>query len=885
MPKIKGRLLYMILVALVLSATFTITAWIDEAEASSQIRAELDNGLTVILEEKHSSPVTAFQMWVKVGAADETAGEEGLAHVFEHMLFKGTAKREVGQIAREVDSAGGYINAYTSYDQTVYHLVVASRYASTALDIISDAVQNSTFDPVELAKELDVVKEEIRMGEDRPRRKLFKSLVGAAYKEHPYGRPVIGTMESVGSFTREGILKFFNKWYAPNNMTLVVVGDFDPDDMLNEIKSTFASFKKDDNLLRPLRTAEPVQREPAVTIDHQPIAQARMAIGFHIPDVRHKDTFAMDVLALILGQGASSRLYKRLKVDNELVSGLSATAMTPKDPGLFIVRATLDTKNIEETIKAISEELERLKEKGPSEEELKKGRLSLESDFIYERETMEGRASQLGYYETIIEDLNFERSYVNGVNRVNAKEIERVAKKYFTRNNMTISLLLPDEEMDQVEKRSLLKAAALKSAASHAVSVDKKADDVAVFTLPSGLRLLIKEDHTNPTVAIYATFPGGLRFESAAKNGLARFTASMLTRGTKNRTREELAREVEGMAASIGGFSGRNSWGVSGKFLSRDIYKGLDLLSDLLLNPTFPQVEIERHRNEVLAAIRREKDNLPGYAFKLLRKEHYKSHPYGMPLIGTTETVESFVREDLLGFLDNYARADRMIIAIVGDVDSDDIKTRVADLFIDFKGDSPILKGPASESAQDGIRKTGESVDKAQTNIAIAFPGVTVRDEDRFALSILAETLSGMGGRLFVELRDRKSLAYSLSAFSSLGVDPGIFGLYIGTSPGKRDVAVKGIFDELEKLRKDGITAEELERAKSALIGGYEIGLQEVSSRASDMAVNELLGLGHDYHSAYPEKLNAVTRKDVLRVAREYLKMDKYTISIVGPKD
>ncbi|MEE9613974.1 MAG: pitrilysin family protein, partial [Thermodesulfobacteriota bacterium] len=249
------------------------------------LKTKLDNGLTVILEEDHSAPVAAFQMWVRVGSADEKEKEAGIAHVFEHMLFKGTEKRGVGEIAKEVEGAGGYVNAYTSYDNTVYHLAVASRFFSAGLDIMSDAIRNSTFDPVELKKELQVVLEEIRMGEDNPGRKLYKTILETAYTTHPYKRHVIGSRETVEALTRDYILEFFGKWYVPNNMTLVVVGDFDGEEALAEIKESFKGFNKGSDPHTP-RPVEPPQTETRAVVSVESIAQTHMGMAFHIPELR-----------------------------------------------------------------------------------------------------------------------------------------------------------------------------------------------------------------------------------------------------------------------------------------------------------------------------------------------------------------------------------------------------------------------------------------------------------------------------------------------------------------------------------------------------------------------------------------------------------------------
>src|SRR3990167_5083569 len=249
-------------ITMALICFFLLTVSLSPADAQPRdvFKTKLDNGMTVILEEDHSARVVAVQMFVRVGSADETEKEAGIAHVFEHMLFKGTEKRKVGQIAGEVEAAGGYINAYTSYDNTVYHLAVASRYFDTGLDIISDAIQRSSFHPNELKKELEVVLEEIRMNEDNPGRTLYKNILSTAFTTHPYKRPVIGFTDTVKTFSREQILDFFKKWYIPNNMVLVVVGDFDKNKALDAIKNSFKGFKPDTEPHKP-RPAEPSQKE------------------------------------------------------------------------------------------------------------------------------------------------------------------------------------------------------------------------------------------------------------------------------------------------------------------------------------------------------------------------------------------------------------------------------------------------------------------------------------------------------------------------------------------------------------------------------------------------------------------------------------------------
>ncbi|MBI1911679.1 MAG: insulinase family protein [Deltaproteobacteria bacterium] len=854
------------------------------AEPGEVFKTKLENGLTVIIEEEHSAPVVSVQMWVKVGSADEQDKYAGISHVFEHMLFKGTEKRKVGQIANIIESVGGDINAYTSFDNTVYHLTVPSRYFGTGLDIISDAIQHSTFDAEELKKELDVVLEEIRMNEDNPGRNLYKSILGTAFTTHTYRRPVIGTMETVKTFTREDMVRTFKKWYIPNNMTLVIVGDVDKDQALAAIKKEFKNFEKkpDPHTKRPL---EPVQKELRTEQLTQQIKEAHLGMAFHIPDIKNNDTYAIDVLEVILSGGESSRIYKKLKIEDQIVNSIGAYGMSLRDPGLFFVTATLDTENTDKTITGVLNEINRLEFEGPNPEELQKAKFNLESDFIFSRETMDGLAGKLGYYETILGDVNYEKKYLEGIRKVTPEDIKRVLKKYFVPSNMTVTTLVPKEEAALVEKATVTNAVAKaeEKAKAEFVEVKEAQEKITQVRLENGIDLIVKEVHANPTVAFYATFPGGLRFEEASRNGVGNFTASMLTRGTAKRTREELAREVEEMAGGVSGFSGWNSTGVSGKFLASFFDKGLSILADTIMNPVFPDDEIGKLKTDVIAAINRQEDYLPGYTFKLLYRELYREHPYGMPVIGTEETISALTRQDLIDHHEKFFAPQRMVLTVVGDINTPYAIEKVKAAFKDFTKTGAELTQPPVEEHQTDIRITGDIKEKEQTHIGVGFLGTTIGSEDSYPLRVMNEVLSGQGGRLFLELRDKKGLAYNVSASSREAMDKGSISLYIATSPDKKEEAVEGLMNELKKIIAEKVTNEELTRAKRSLIGSYEIGLQEVSNQSTDMANNELYGLGYDFFKKYPDKIEAVTADDVLRVAKKYLTLEAYTISVVGP--
>jgi len=870
-------------VSVLLMALLLLTSTTARATGAEPVLTKLDNGLTVIIEEEHSAPVVSVQMWVKVGAADETNKEAGISHVFEHMLFKGTPSKKVGEIARIIESVGGDINAYTSYDKTVYHLTVPSRYFSTGLDIIGDAIQHSSFDPVELKKELQVVLEELRMNEDDPGRNLYKTLLSKAYSTHPYGRPVIGSIKTVESFTRKQIIDFFKKWYIPNNMTLVIAGDVDSKAALEAAKKEFKGFLKSADPHRK-RPVEPQQNDIRIGILAQKVHDTHLGLAFHIPEIKDDDTYALDVLSLILGGAENSRLYKKLKLDDQLVHGISAYTMTMKDPGILLITAGLEAKNVAAAVSGTIREIKRLEFEGPDLEELERAKFNLESDFIYSRETMEGIASKLGYFDTTLGDINYEKKYLAAIRGVSSDDIKRVTKKYLRTDAFSASVILPEEEKSLVTKETLLTAASEANAAAKTEFADKKTEAGTLkVKLDNGITLIVKEVHANPTVAFYATFPGGLRYEEPLTNGVGNFTAAMLTMGTTKHSREELSKQTEDMASAIGGFSGWNSTGVSGKFLSRFFDSGLNMLAEVVMKPTFPEDELEKLRKDILAGIKRQEDNLPSYTFKLLYRSLYKKHPYGMPSSGTVETVSAIKRKDLVSHYEKFFVPGRMVLTIVGDVNAEYAVDKVKEAFKDFKKEAPPLPPPPVEEHQDSIRKTGAVKDKEQTHIGIGFLGTKIGDTDSYALKVMTEVLSGQGGRLFIDLRDTRSLAYSLAAFSKEGEDAGLIGAYIGCAPAKKDEAIAGILDELKQISTEKVTDDEIKRAKMSLIGGYEIGLQNVSSQAADMANSELYGLGYDFHKVYPEKIESVTKDDILRVAKKYLTLDAYTISVVGP--
>ena len=509
----------------------------------------LENGLTVILAPNDRASVVAAQAWVGVGSVDESASRLGIAHVFEHMLFKGTERRGIGQIAHEIESAGGEINAWTSFHNTVFHTVLAKDDLEIGLDILADALQNSTFDADELAREREVVVEEILQSRDNPMRNVAQLLLATAISEHPYRRPVIGDEASVRSLRRSHMLDFYRRWYVANNITLVVTGGFQPAQTKRLIARFFGAMRS--RPVRRRRHGEPVQSEPRAAVATQKVRESYLALGFPMPALDSPDLPALDVAAIALGQGESSRLFRSLRRDRELVTGIHAHAQPLRERGLFIVSATSRPDRLSETVEATVEQMMQLAHGPVLADEVAKAKRALEADIIYQRETVQGMARMYGYYHANVGDVDFESAYLSRILALQPAAVQEVARAYLRPERLSIAAVVPPGSLGRrgpkTASRHLLAQArkgvrratrARKAQRPRSPSGARVADtsksarqDRVSAVLPSGVRVIIQRDDSVPVVAMRAVWPGGLRWETPTTNGISQLLARMLVRG------------------------------------------------------------------------------------------------------------------------------------------------------------------------------------------------------------------------------------------------------------------------------------------------------------------------------------------------------------------
>lgn len=865
------------------------------------VRYRLENGLTVVFEEQHTAKVAAFQVWVRAGSADERPDQAGLAHLHEHMLFKGTATRGPGEIARTVEMHGGEINAWTSFDQTVYHVVTASQFARIGLEILGDAVRNPAFDEHELAREIEVVCEEIKRSEDSPPRRASRDLFATAYTVHPYQRPVIGWEDTVRGFTREKVLEFYRQHYVPPNLVLSAAGDIQEAALREWVEVIFGG-----EWGRPSRGPMPRDPEPPSSarryrLRPDDVKEVHFTLAFPIPNVMHEDTPALDALAMLAGQGEASRLALEVKRKRGLVNDVQAWAYTPKDPGLFTVSFTLPPEKLSSALEETMRVLARLRTTEVMLDELRTVQALIESENVYQRETVQGLARKLGFYESSGGGIEREAIYYEKVAGLTAENVREVAERYLRFDRLVATSLLPHgtrlapEEVDAIADRVLAESPRTESPRAPRPSAPApmritapllarpNADGLFVEKLPSGATVIVREEAAVPLFALRAAFLGGVRFERAADNGLTSLLARTLTRGTPSRDAEEISKLIDELAGSLSASSGRNSVTVRGDFLSRHFERAFELFADVLRHPTFPEPELERERALLLQDILTRDDKPSGVAFDLFARTLFDRHPYRLPMLGDRAAVERVTREAIIEWHQRHMDPSQMVLAVVGDVRASEVIELARRAF----GETTGRAAPAPRIEVDpplaAPRQSVQSLARAQSHLVLGYRGARVTEPWRRTLEVMCTVLSGQGGRLFVELRDKRSLAYSVSSYAVEGIDPGYFAVYMGTSPEKVEAALAGIRSELARLRDERVSEEELLRAKRHLVGTHEIGLQRNGSRAALLALDHLYGLGAEPFIRYAEEIFAVTAEDVEEVARRVIDFDREALAIVGP--
>ena len=867
----------------------------------------LDNGLLVLLKENHTAPVINLNVVYRVGSKYERPGITGISHLLEHLMFKTTENFELGEFDRRLKAVGADNNAYTWLDQTVYYETIAAHEIDIALELEADRMRNLKCLPEDHEFEMQVVRNELEQREDNPSGRLSEELLANAFKAHPYGIPTIGWVDDVEGIETWQIKEYYDTWYHPDNAFIVAVGDFDSDEMLARIEHYFAAIPSG-NVTLPRLPQEPEQLGErrfklrlAGQLDY-------VMCGWHVPESEHPDAHALVVLGNILGSGRTSRLYQAL-VDSGLSAGAQAesSAFGYQDPFLFMAYALaspgVDIADVEAAIHA---EIERIRLEGVTEEELARARKQARVAFVFDKDSIESEARSLVDFE-LMSGWRDVDDYLPAIEAVTSEDVIRVANEYLTEDNRTVGILeaiRPGQPMlggpsgdasdtPSFSPRSIAPHLRPGNAAADVSLQAGSAGDgnASVVQLDNGITLVLRGNPNNPTVNLSGIIPAGAINDPADRSGLTNLTVGMLSNGTTEHSKSELAQIMEGSGISLGFSSSRESFGFSGRSLSEDFGLLLDMLAEQLLKPAFPANELEISRQQVLAGLLDSENDTFDVAFNRGRQLIYgEDHPFSGRIEGRRSDVEAITVEDCRSWYDSFVVPQGMVISIVGDIDTARAEQMVRERFAgwqgSFGGRSELLERSAEFNPVGGQREELHLEDKSNVTLMWIGEGCSKANADWPARLVANFIMGGdFSSRLNNRLRVQDGLTYGAFSFFSNGMASGPWAAMVQVNPANIDAAVTATQEELTRISSEGVSQEELDLAQSYLTGNFPVRLSTNAAVAGMLSESVYLGKGVDYIQDYEEIINAVSLEQVNAACAQYMDPSGLALLVCGSLD
>ena len=851
----------------------------------------LPNGLTLLVRPDDRAPVVTIVTHVRAGYFDESDDVVGISHVLEHMFFKGTPTRGPGEIGRATKAAGGVLNASTIYHRTLYYTVLPATSFEEGLALQADALINASIDADELASELRVICEEARRKFDNPGAVAHERLFELLFDVHRMRRWRIGDVERLARLTRSEVHDFYRAHYRGPNIVLVVAGAVQPERVHALVAREYADLPggaapRDRGPVEPART-EGRYRELSGDI-----ASSYLEWGWHTPGTLHRDTPALDMLAVVLGNGRASRFYRSLR-EGGLAHAIDAYNYTLDEPGVFGISAQANPGEERALIAGIASQLRAVQEREVDASELQRARNIVEARLLRRVETAEGQANLLAEWQAL-GDWRLAREHYEQLLAVTTHDLQRVARTYLPLERAALLLYRPTAAQPvaaSVDGISPLLATAAASdtppppplapvvrAPRAARRVGKEAD-VRFYDTEGGASVAVLPMRGSGLVAITAAFAGGSIRESPELTGATGLLARASIKGTERYTAAQLAELTELLGGAIGADAGTDfiEWRIS--VPAQHLKRAVELLMEAALRPTLPAPELERERKAALTAVELARDDMFGYPLRLALHEAFGDHPYGRSLEAHEHALRSLTRDDVASWHARAVAVRAPTIVVAGDVDPDAAAGACATELGDVPTQAAAAVRRPAQWTGGGVRVVERA--KAQTALAIAFPGPRRNQRDAHALELLSQAVGGLGGRLFEELRSRRSLAYTVATLPVARRHGGSFVGYIATSPAREDEARTAFLAEIEKLRTDHLSPDELASAKRYAIGARRIRLQTTSAMRDELTRALLLGKGVQELEQFERRIERMTAETLRAAAEKWLDAGLRTEGIV----
>ncbi len=848
---------------------------------------QLPNGLQVLIKQDDRFPLVSLRLYVHAGSVYETPEQAGISHILEHMVFKGTSKRPKGAVATDVEKSGGYLNAATSFDYTVYLTDMTKDHWKLGLDVLKDMAFSPTLDPQELESEKEVIVAELKRGEDSPGGRLFRLTQANALAGTPYDTPIIGYEKTIRAVTPETIRAYINQHYQPQNMLLLVCGNVNKEEVLAEVTSQFGSLANT-HAISPKVPLDESAVKPVTTplVQEVPWNKVSLSVSFPVPGQEDVRSPAIEALSFILGGDATSRFYRKYKYERREVDNISVSNYNFAQQGLLYITVTLDADKIPSFWQEFTKDLASLSTTAFTNQELDRAKLQIEDDLMRSKETLAGLASKLGYFQFFGKGEYSELNYLRAIAQTNTVDLSLLAMQIFEPSRMATVCLVP-EKTPAPAGSATMQAFLEQTIAQnwHApqttttvtpVTETAKADATQTIDLGNGRTLILLPDATLPYASVTMAFAGGDALLTSKTEGLGAYTAALLSKGTAKLSATEFEDFQSDRAASFSATSGRQTFTVSVDSPSRFLPEMFQLLESTLTTPAFLEVEGARVQQNQIAAITMREDQPTGLAFRRLFPFLFSQHPYGYLQLGEKENVATFTAATAKEFWQKQMQQP-WVMSVCGTFNAADV--------IEAAKKLPTPSAPAVTIAAPKWNKEKNLAlnlaGREQSHLLMVFPTASIGSQDEAGIDLLQNILAGQSGLLFAELRDKQGLGYTVTAIPWKSIHAGALIFYIGTAPEKVAQAKDGFIKIINQLHTTKISDADIERGKNQMMGDYYREHQSLGSRSAEAALLTILGRPLDADKKNIDKAQTITADELQQLAKKYISPEKaYTITV-----
>jgi len=880
-------------------------------------RFVLNNGLTVVSLEDHSCPIVAVQLWYHVGSKNENPERQGFAHMFEHMMFRGTDALPPEKFDDYVRQSGGDANAYTDFDHTTYVCELPSNQLELALWLEAERMAFLKIDEEGFFTERNVVEEERRMGVlNQPYGTVAEKLLSAIFKEHPYRWTPIGQIPHLRAATIDELQRFWDANYVPANATLVVVGDV-TSAQVKELAPKYFGWIPQMPAPTPVGIVEPPQTEPReITIPEKKGPVPIVGLVYRGVKQTHEDALPLEMLMSVLGGGESSRIYRDVVKEQKLAEFAVGGSFSFEDDGLAGVGAALlPLKNKQRALDAMRTHIERIKQEGVTERELQKVKNQFLRSAVTAALTVAGKAGLLGSYQVLEGDADRANRQFERIRAVNAEDLKRVANTYLIKERETLAKVEPqiggmlksflgigkEEDIDEgaaplepPEENRVAKRGGARADLKRPMQFPDKPPIAPLMEaypdipshatrLDNGLEVVVVPNHEVPFVTLTLGLLNGSWTES--KPGTASLAAGMITQGSAHHTAAEMAEELEFNAVSLSGGASLDVASVSASCVTDKFDLAARLMAEVVRTPTFPQNEFDIMRNQLLLGLMVQAQQAEYVAERELRRRLYGDHPYARTATGEPEDVQALTPVDLRDWWGNYVRPDTAVLYVAGDVTEGQAVDVVRKHFGDWKveGPAPVTELPPVPEPHSTHIYLVDRPGSVQSQIRVGHVSITRKDPMYFPARLLSDIFGGaFNSRLNKALRVDRGLTYGAWG----GLDPSRFAgeLSIGTftkNP-KTAEAIEVILQEIERIRETPVEADELDIARSHTVGSFAGDRETPQTTVRDLWLIKYAGLPGDYLKRFLAGIKASSAEDLLATARHVIRRDNLAIVVVG---